>query len=416
MDRSRRELLTLGLAAAAGSLWSCRKTSADRDTVTGVAPASQKIEIPPPIPPARYAQRRQEVAKKMRRDGLDALLITPCASLFYLTGADLWRSERLIASVLRADGSWESLGPAFEAERLKNSGLPGEILTWEEAQDPNPILARMLAQGGASLTVAVEGTTWFDDLAPLSRLLPSARVTSATPLLSYFRMRKDPEEIALMRAAARITLVVMQRLMGEMKEGLTEEEVLMRAGELSQEWGVPLDGMVQFGANSAIPHADASSVKLKEGQTILFDMGVTVHGYHSDVSRTFAFGQAPPRFQQVYGIVKAAQEAGFRAARPGIPAGAVDEAARQVIRKAGFAKEFTHRLGHGLGLEVHEYPYLVAGNSLLLEEGMTVTIEPGIYLAGEFGVRLEDDVRISLMGAEILSSDSPTPPASQIPV
>jgi Xaa-Pro aminopeptidase len=114
--------------------------------------------------------------------------------------------------------------------------------------------------------------------------------------------------------------------------------------------------------------------------------------------------------------VKAAQEAGFRAARPGIPAGAVDEAARQVIRKAGFAKDFTHRLGHGLGLEVHEQPYLVAGNSLLLEEGMTVTIEPGIYIPGEFGVRLEDDVRISLTGAEILSSDSPAAPASQIPV
>ncbi|MCI0410308.1 MAG: M24 family metallopeptidase, partial [Acidobacteria bacterium] len=140
-----------------------------------------------------------------------------------------------------------------------------------------------------------------------------------------------------------------------------------------------------------------------------------VHGYHSDVSRTFAFGKAPDRFQQVYGIVKAAQEAGFRAARPGTSAGAVDEAARYVIRKAGFAKDFTHRLGHGLGLEVHEQPYLVAGNSLLLEEGMTVTIEPGIYLSGEFGIRLEDDVRISLMGADILSSDSPIPPPTQIP-
>ncbi len=351
----------------------------------------------------------------MRRDGIDALLITPCASLFYLTGADLWRSERLIASVLRSDGSWENLGPAFEAERLRRSGLPGEILTWEEAQNPNPLLARMLATGGASLKVAVEGTTWFDDLAPLSRLLPSARVTSATPLISHFRMKKDPEEIALMRAAARITLAVIRSLMDEMKEGMTEEEVLQRAGELSQALGVPLDGMVQFGANSAIPHADAGSVKLREGQVILFDMGVTVHGYHSDVSRTFAFGKAPDRFQQIYGLVKAAQEAGFRAARPGTSAGAVDEAARYVIRKAGFAKDFTHRLGHGLGLEVHEQPYLVAGNSLLLEEGMTVTIEPGIYLPGEFGVRLEDDVRISLMGADILSSDSPIPPPTQIP-
>src|SRR6185436_971344 len=156
-------------------------------------------------------------------------------------------------SVLRKDGSWENLGPAFEADRLKASGLPGELLTWEEGEDPNPILARMLSRQGASAKLAIEGTTWFDDLAPLSRLLPSARLTSATPLLSRFRMRKDPEEIALMRAAARITLAVMQRLMDEMKEGLTEEEVLLRAMDVSQEWGMPLDGLVQFGANSAIP-------------------------------------------------------------------------------------------------------------------------------------------------------------------
>ena len=415
MDKSRRELLTLGLAAAAGSLLSCRETSAGRAPSPAAPATPAKIEIPPPVPQARYAERRQEVAAKMRREGIHALLITPCPSLLYLTGADLWRSERLIASVLREDGSWENLGPAFEADRLGSSGLPGEISTWEEEEDPSPILARMLSRGGASAKLAVEGTTWFDDLAPLSRLLPSARLTSATPLLSSFRMKKDPEEIALMRAAGRITLAVMKRLMDEMKEGMTEEEVLRRAGEVSHEWGVPLDGMVQFGAHSAVPHAAAGSDQLREGQVILFDMSVIVHGYYSDVSRTFAFGQPPPEFQQVYGIVKAAQEAGFRAARPGIPAGAVDEAARAVVRKAGFARNFTHRLGHGLGLEVHEHPYLVTGNSLVLEEGMTVTIEPGIYLPGKFGVRLEDDVRVALRGAEILSSDSPAPPAADNP-
>lgn len=415
MDRSRREVLTLGLAAAAGSLCSCRKSSSSRSPVPAAAAKPAKIEIPPPLPAARYAQRRKEVAEKMRRDAIDALLLTPCPSLLYLTGADLWRSERLIASVLRADGSWENLGPAFEADRLKASGLPGELVTWEEAENPSPMLARMLSVGGASPKLAVEGTTWFDDLAPLSRLLPTARLTSATPLLAYFRMRKDPEEIALMQAAARITLAVMRRLMAEMHEGLTEEGVLQRAGSLAQEWGVPLDGMVQFGAHSAIPHAAAGSAGLKEGQVILFDMSVKVHGYYSDVSRTFAFGPAPPRYQQVYELVQAAQEAGFRAARTGAIAGAVDEAARSVIRKAGFAAHFTHRLGHGLGLQVHEQPYLVAGNDLVLEEGMTVTIEPGIYLPGEFGVRIEDDVRVSLRGAEVVSSEAPGAPPAKDP-
>jgi Xaa-Pro dipeptidase len=413
VDKSRRELLTLGLAAAAGSLFSCHGTAANRSPTPAAAAAPGKIEIPPPLPESLYAQRRLAVAEKMRRDGIDALLLTPCPSLLYLTGADLWRSERLIASVLRNDGGWENLGPAFEADRLKASGLPGGLLTWEEGQDPNPILARMLSQRGASAKLAIEGTTWFDDLAPLSPLLPSARLISATPLLSSFRMRKDPQEIALMRAAARITLAVMKRLMDEMKAGLTEEEVLRRAVDVAQEWNVPLDGLVQFGANSAIPHAAAGSARLKEGEVILFDMTVTVHGYNSDVSRTFAFGTPPPEFRQVYGTVKAAQEAGFRAARPGTTAGSVDEAARSVIRKSGFAKYFTHRLGHGLGLQVHEHPYLVAGNNLVLEEGMTVTIEPGIYLTGKFGVRLEDDVMVAPRGAEILSSEGPVAPAPE---
>lgn len=411
----RREALSLGLAAAAGTFLTCGPRAASRAPAPAASAPPAKIDIPPPVPPATYARRRQQLSDRMRQEGIDALLLTPSPALLYLTGADLWRSERLIATVLRPDGSCDSLGPAFEADRLKGSGLPGSLLTWEESEDPVPRLARLLAASGAALKLAVEGTTWYDDLAPLSRSLPSARLLSASPLISPLRMKKEPEEIALIRCAGRITLAIIARLMKEMADGVTEKEVLRRGEEIARTWDVPLDGMVQFGANSAIPHAASGDTKLREGDVVLFDLGVTVHGYHSDVSRTFAFGRPPGRFQEVYGIVRSAQDAGFRAARDGAPAQTVDEAARSVIRRAGFARQFTHRLGHGLGLQVHEPPYLVEGNPTLLAEGMTVTVEPGIYLPGLFGVRLEDDVRVAAGGGQILSSESEGPPAGGPP-
>jgi Xaa-Pro dipeptidase len=410
LDKSRRDLLALSATAAAAALLRCGGDAASSRAPAddpATRPPAKPAALPPPIPAERYAQRRDKVAARMQEDKIDALLLTPSPSLLYLTGADLWRSERLIAFVLHRDGSCESLGPAFEAERLTGSGLPGTLTTWEESEDPQAKLVGILTRKTAAPTLSVEGTTWLDDLAPLSRRMPGARVASATPLISPFRMRKEPEEVDLIRAGARITVAVIGKLMEELKEGQTEEHTLARARALARESGVELDGLVQFGANSAVPHRAPGGAKLREGEVALFDLGVRVHGYSSDVTRTYAFGRPPERFSQVHETVRAAQEAGFRAARAGIPASATDEAARSIIRKAGFARYFTHRLGHGLGLQIHEPPYLVAGNPIALAEGMTVTVEPGIYLPGEFGVRLEDDVLVQATGSEVLSSDAP---------
>lgn len=405
MDKSRRELLTLGVAAAAGSLLGCRNGLASRAPAPS-GPAEKEPEpLPPPLSPLAYPRRRERLLAKMREEGIDFFLATPSAHLRYLTGAELHRSERLIAWVLRKDGTSLVIGPAFEADRLKTSGMPGELRTWQESEDPIALLASELASAGPSPGVAVEGTTWFDDLASLSRRIPGGRVKSATPLLAPIRMEKDPEEIALIRAGARLTVRIIRRLMDELKEGQTEEQLLARAGDLARKSGVTLEGLVQFGAHSAIPHAPAGKTPLRAGDVVLFDMGISVHGYQSDVSRTFAFGRPPERFSQVYKLVQEAQATGIRAARTGIPASAVDEAARSVIRRAGYGTAFTHRLGHGLGLEGHEHPYLVAGNGMPLREGMTVTVEPGIYLSGEFGVRLEDDVVVGAEGAEVLSQE-----------
>jgi Xaa-Pro aminopeptidase len=339
----------------------------------------------------------------MRESQLDLLLVTPSPALTYLTGARLDRSERLIALIMDGDGRCRALGPAFEASRITAAGLPGELSLWEETEDPIPRLASLLAAASSTPRLALEGTTPLDLLAPLSRRLPSARISSATSILAPQRMRKEPEEIDLIQSAVNLTLAAIRRVMESAKEGQSEKDLLAAATDFVASTGARLEGLVQFGPDSAVPHAGSGDRKLLGSDVILMDLGVEVHGYRSDISRTFGFGRPPARFPQVYALVKGAQEEGFRAARTGVSAGGVDEVARAVIRKSGFGRYFTHRLGHGIGLEGHEPPYLVGGNELLLEPGMVVTVEPGIYLPGEFGVRLEDDVLITETGPRILS-------------
>ncbi len=406
MGRTRREFLGYGVASAASLLAGCGREATGRAPSPESTPPVSAPALPPPIPADRYVRRRERVAQRMDEEGFDFLLVTPGTNLTYLTGASLGRSERLIALVVRSDATCRCLGPAFEAARLRASGLPGELHTWEESEDPIPLLAGMLATRGLSPRVAVEGTTWFDTLAPLSRRLPSARIASATPVVSSIRMRKEPEEIALMQFAVDLTLEAIRRVMEEARGGQAELDLLGRAQELVSAAGGSLDGLVQFGPNSAVPHAAPGNRKLRGSDVILLDFVTSIRGYHSDITRTFAFGKPPERFQEVYRVVKAAQEEGFRAARSGIAAGAADGAARSIIRKNGFGRHFTHRLGHGIGLDGHEPPYLVQGNTLVLEEGMTVTVEPGIYLPGEFGVRLEDDLLVTAAFPRVLSAST----------
>jgi len=398
-------MLKLGAVAAAGGLLSA--CGGDVSVRSAVSPPP-RAELPPPIPADHYPKRRAEAVRRMRDSNSDLLLVTPSPALTYLTGARLDRSERLTALIMDGDGRCRALGPAFEASRLTSAGLPGELVTWEEAEDPIPRLASLLSAATPSPRLVVEGTTPFDLLAPLARHLPKARISSATPILAPLRMRKEPDEIDLIQAAVDLTLAAIRRIMEEAKEGKSEMELLQDAVAFVASSGARLEGLVQFGPDSAVPHAGSGDRRLMSSDVILLDLGVEVHGYRSDITRTFGFGRPPARFPQIYAIVKRAQEEGFRAARAGVSASALDEVARAVIRKSGFGRYFTHRLGHGFGLEGHEPPYLVGGNDQVLEPGMTVTVEPGIYLPGEFGVRLEDDVLITGSGPRILSRSDTT--------
>jgi len=404
MGSTRREFMGLGAVAAAGLLAGCGGDMKSRRPAPAGTERALSVPIPPPIPAERYARRRDDLAARMRKEGFDLLLVTPGVSLTYLTGASLRKSDRLIAWVLEKDGSCRCLGPAFEEERLACSGLPGDRRNWKETEDPIALLAEILASRGPSPRIAVDGTLGPDILAPLARRLPAARMAGATPLLSALRMRKDPEEIALLQAAIDITLEAIRRVMREAKEGVTEGGILARAVEVAGAFGASLEGTVRFGPGSAVPHAGAGEARLRRSDVILFDLVAQVRGYHSDISRTFGFGDFSPRFQQIYRVLRQAQEEGFRAARPGIPAGRVDEAARSIVQRNGFGRYFTHRLGQGVGLEAREEPYLAGGNLLVMEDGMTVTVGPGIYLPGEFGVRLTDVVLVTATGPKVLSA------------
>jgi Xaa-Pro dipeptidase len=244
------------------------------------------------------------------------------------------------------------------------------------------------------------------ELQMIQRDAPGVQIVPAEPLLSTLRMNKSDEELAHMRQAVHVAEDALAQMLKRVRPGMTEQDVaaelmldLLKGGSE----GLPFAPLVQSGPNSASPHGATSNRVLESGDLLLIDFGATVAGYISDITRTSALGDLDPELAQVYKIVQAANGVARATAKPGIPCQEVDRAARQVIEEAGYGPYFIHRTGHGLGLETHEPPYIVEGNPLLLEEGMTFTIEPGIYLPGRGGVRVEDDVAITPNGCESLT-------------
>ncbi len=361
--------------------------SAALPAAPGRALASPAAALPPALNPDVFRERQARLRAAARAAGVDALFMTPSTNLSYAANLAIGRSERLTALLLFADGPAVLITPSFEAENHRRDALVDDVVTWNEDDDPIPVAVKAL---GKARSLGIEGTTAYGTAAKLLAASPlSAR--DATDIFDSLRMVKTEEEQALIRDAARRTNLAITAAHGKLSRGVTESEVAALLEAELRKLGVHGGGLVQFGPSAALPHGGPGDRKLAVGDVVLIDAGCKVRGYTSDVTRTVSFGPPSDELRRVYATVDRAQVAGIEALRAGVPAEDVDRAARRVIEEAGYGSSFTHRLGHGLGMDGHEPPYLVRGNTSPLAIGNTVTIEPGIYLPGKFGVRIEDD-------------------------
>ena len=369
--------------------------------------------------PITVDERKARVAKARRlmaENDMAGLMLTGGTSLRYFTNIDWWLSERLLTVVIPREGRPFIVCPGFERDRAQEQIDDGpfagdaDIMTWEEHENPWALLAGGLRDRGAATgRIGIEETTYWVYSDGLAKELPTATLTSGTPITAGCRMVKSASELALMRLASEVTLKAYKAAWQCLRDGMTQSEFAELVRLAHDRLGFAGDAGVQVGAASALPHGSAKPQVVREGTILLIDGGCSVGGYASDLSRTFVLGKATDRMKKVFDIELRAQTTALRTARPGLPCEAVDAAARAVIVDAGFGpdyKYFTHRVGHGMGMDGHEWPYLVKGNTLPLAPGMVFSDEPGIYIPGEFGVRLEDDMVITENGAELFTPQS----------
>jgi Xaa-Pro aminopeptidase len=346
-----------------------------------------------------HGQRLSRAAEEAARAGLDGLIVSPSADLLYLVGYDPPPLERLTALVVRAGGDPVLLVP--QLERPRATGSPAaplvQIESWPDGEAPYEVIRRLLGDGRM---YGVSDRMWASHLMGLQEVLPAGTFLPASRVLSPLRARKDEDEIALLGRAARGADETFRRIIREGLPGRSERDVAGSLGRHLVDVGHDSVAftLVASGPNAASPHHDPGDRVIRSGDAVVLDFGGRVGGYCSDMSRTVSIGRASAEMLEVHDIVRQAQEAAFAAVRPGVPAEEVDLAARRVIEDAGYGGAFIHRTGHGIGLEEHEDPYLVTGNTDPLDVGMCFSIEPGIYLEGRFGVRIEDIVALGPVG------------------
>lgn len=420
---SRRDALTLAGAALAAA--GCRATGSGGDPDERDALFSDLRDRSgewTPIAAEEKRPRLERLAALLRAERVDAFLIEPGATFSYLCDVSWGRSERLFALVVLADGSSFWVAPAFEAPRAERRiaaahGPPGPIVAWNEDEYAWQPLASALRERAVE-RIAVEPQARTFVAQRLDQALGGERVLPGWAIARSLRGRKEARELALLRGASELTQQAIAVVSQRLRPGITDHELgewITRAQEklgLRSAWVLPL-----LGESAAYPHGEPEGRVLEKGEVILVDTGGSLHGYQSDVTRTWVFGgAASAEVERAWNTVRDAQQRAYERLAPGVPARAIDRAARAVIEQAGYGNGFTafsHRLGHGIGLEGHEEPYLDGGNEILLEPGMTFSDEPGIYLRGRFGIRLEDIVAVTETGAEHFGrwQSSPRSPA-----
>jgi len=369
-----------------------------------------------PITADERRGRIERAKRLMTEHTIDAMVLCGGTSLVYYTNLRWSGLERLFACVIPVKGDPFVVCPAFEEDRAREQlaigpfGGTADVRTWQEHEDPYVLVAQGLkALGIAGGRVSVEETVKFVFSDGIAQAAPAATLVSATPVTAGCRGVKDAHELELMQLASTVTLRAYEAAWKAIADGMTQTEFARLVSAAHARLGFNGGAGVQIGEYSALPHGSIQPQVIREGSILLIDGGCTVEGYHADISRTFVLGKPTDKMKRVFDIERRAQDAALAAARPGVPCEAVDAAARKVIVDAGYGPGytyFTHRVGHGLGMDVHEWPYLVRGNRLPLAPGMTFSDEPGIYLPGEFGVRLEDDMYITGDGAKLFTPQS----------
>jgi Xaa-Pro dipeptidase len=419
---SRRKFLeagsiTAGLAMASSVRAAASATECSEQKVSpSIAGLKSRKGEATPITREERAQRWERARQLMSENALDGILLMEGTSLKYFTGIRWWGGERTFALVLPQKGSPFYVCPAFEEGRAREQianapeGENPDVRIWQEDQSPYHLIAQGLKDRGIS-KLGLEETVRFVFAEGIGKAAAQTTVTSATPVTVGCRMIKSAHEIALMRLAAHVTLAAYEATYQALKDGMTQPQVEELVRQAHQQLGFTGDADVQVGEFSAFPHGSVTPQIIHEGTIVLMDGGCMVEGYASDITRTFVLGKASEKMKSVFDIVHHAQSAALAAARPGVECGAIDAAARKVVTDGGYGpdyKYFTHRLGHGMGMDGHEWPYLVRGNKTKLQANMTTSDEPGIYIRGEFGIRLEDDMHVTENGAELFTPQSPS--------
>ena len=422
---SRRRFLQGTAAASLGALTISPRSHAEAASPTDALPPAFSLLKPlgakvRPITPEEFSQRLQHAQQLMSSPPsspgsappapkYDALFLAPGTSLYYFTGIRWGLSERLLGVVIPRVGDPILVVPGFEEGRMREKlHVPMEVHVWQEDESPTKLAAAALAARGIrSGRIGVEETTGFTFFDHLREAAPGFEYTSADPITIACRAHKSAHELELMRLACDATFDVFRAVFASLKEGMSQDDIARLVEGGFSKMDLHGGALVLLGASAALPHGTLQPQKLKEGDVVLIDGGCTVEGYESDVTRTGIFGKPTDKIARAFEIVRKSQDAALDAARAGRLSGTVDDAARAVIASAGYGpdyKFFTHRLGHGIGLDGHEHPYLVRGSKTLLEPGMTFSNEPGIYVRGEFGLRCEDDMVIAPDGpAQLLT-------------
>ena len=400
----------LEVAAAGVAKLAAAQQNPVPDAVRNLRPMTRGVR---PIADDERRTRMEKARRLMRENKLSAVVMEGGSSLFYFTGTRWTATDRTLAWVLPASGEPSWVVPKADDTRARGAiRMGGDVRTWDDTTGPYKTLAQALQDRGAGTSIGIEERVRFAVFDGLRREMPSVPFASADPVTIGCRVIKSPAEIALMQHANEVTIACYKAVLSALREGMTNAELSANIDAGYRALGYTGNALVIFGKYTAYPHGSVQPQRLRMGDVVLIDDGCTVDGYQSDITRTVVFGAPTARQRQVWNLERKAQDAALAAARPGAPCESVDAAARKVIVDAGFGPGYKlpglpHRTGHGIGLDGHEWTYLVRGNKTPIQPGMCFSNEPTIAIPGEFGIRLEDCMYITPDGARMFTKQSP---------